>query len=188
MKFLSSGLCLLGLGVSSFIPANDGVRAPPTTSVLVERDFHDTTNTNTNAFAVHIPDDNEHWSARFRVFLNVANPLQATMAANDLTQFYSVVLTMARVVWARGTPRTWRRAAMGGLVLMFHSDSPIPWEFLSAFLTTMVSTIYQFTALDLVSGISFALISFLFGKIPCSTFHVSIHFVSAMIQILPNDI
>lgn len=142
MKLLSyTMMFIIGLSVSSFHPANNRLRAPHTTSVVVERDFHDTTNTNINAFTVQNPNDNEHWSVRFSVFLNVANPLQATMAANDLTQFYSAILTMARVVWARGTPQTWRRAMMGGLVLMFQSDSPIPWEFLSAFLTTMVSTI-----------------------------------------------
>ncbi|KAL8844013.1 MAG: hypothetical protein Q9176_001708 [Flavoplaca citrina] len=138
MMFIIPGLCLLGLGVCYFNPGNDRLRAPQTTSILVERDFHATTNTNINAFTVHNPNDNEHWSVRFRVFLNVANPLQATMAANDLTQFYSATLTLARVMWARGTPQTWRRAAMGGLVLLFRSDSPIPWEFLSAFLTTMI--------------------------------------------------
>lgn len=78
---------------------------------------------------------------RFNIFVNVANPLKATMAANDLTQFYSAVLAVARVVWAPATPQTWRRAAVGGLILMFWSDSPIPWEFLSAFLSTIVSLV-----------------------------------------------
>ncbi len=156
MMTIMSALCYFGFGlarVTSFHPENDRIQALQTSSILIERDFHDTTGTNVNAFTVYNPNDNDHWSVRFSVFLNAANPLQATMAAHDLTQFYSAILAMARVVWARETPQRWRRASMGGLLLLFWSDSPIPWEFLSAFLTTMVSLIHQSTALSFVSGI-----------------------------------
>ncbi len=113
---------------------------PPPSSSLHPRDFHDTTHpNNNNAFTIHNSNNNDQWSVRFNVFGNVANPLQATVAATELTQFYSAILALARVMWAQGRPQTWRRAAMGGLVLMFWSESPIPWEFLSAFLTTIVS-------------------------------------------------
>lgn len=117
---------------------------PASSSSLNPRDFHDTTHVNNNnAFTIHNNiNNNDQWSVRFNVFGNVANPLQATVAATELTQFYSAILAVARVMWAQGRPQTWRRAAMGGLVLMFWSESPIPWEFLSAFLTTIVSRIF----------------------------------------------
>ncbi|CAO1599940.1 hypothetical protein XANCAGTX0491_003645 [Xanthoria calcicola] len=120
---------------------NNKLKAPPApSSSLHPRDFHDTTHANNNnAFTIHNNNNNnEQWSVRFNVFGNVANPLQATVAATELTQFYSAILAVARVMWAQGRPQTWRRAAMGGLVLMFWSESPIPWEFLSAFLTTII--------------------------------------------------
>ncbi|KAI4228506.1 MAG: hypothetical protein LQ349_006542, partial [Xanthoria aureola] len=130
-----------GLAIDPMIhPANNNKELgppPAPSSSLDPRDFHDTTHANNdNAFTIH-NNNIDQWSVRFNVFGNVANPLQATVAATELTQFYSAILAVARVMWAQGRPQTWRRAAMGGLVLMFWSESPIPWEFLSAFLTTI---------------------------------------------------
>ena len=98
---------------------------------LIQRDWHP------NAFTIH--NAYEHWSVHFNAFHNPANPLQTMIAANDLSLFYSATLAVARVVWAQGTPQRWRRASMGGLVLIFWSESPIPWEWLNAFLMNIVS-------------------------------------------------
>ncbi|KAL8842074.1 MAG: hypothetical protein Q9170_000677 [Blastenia crenularia] len=74
------------------------------------------------------------WFLRFNVLEYVSpSSIISNVAARDLVQFYSATLAIARVLWAHDQPKTVRRAAFNGMLLIFWSDQPIAWEFLNSF-------------------------------------------------------
>lgn len=92
-------------------------------------------------FVIHQALDGIAWLVRFSIFQSVGqDPMQIVTAANDLVLFYSATLAVARATWAREAPSPVRRAHIDGMMLVFWSDMPIPFEFLDAFLTHVVSS------------------------------------------------
>lgn len=77
------------------------------------------------------------WIIRFNVLEFVPQTI-GSAPARDLVQFYSATLAVARAVWAHDEPRTVRRAAINGILLVFWSDQPISWDFLNSFFEHIV--------------------------------------------------
>ncbi|KAI4183701.1 MAG: hypothetical protein LQ346_006251, partial [Caloplaca aetnensis] len=79
----------------------------------------------------------------FLVKFNVLELVQPSgvlsmLAANDLLLFYKSVFAVAGASWANDQPTTVRRARMNGILLVFWSEAPIPWEFVKAFFEHIV--------------------------------------------------
>ncbi|KAL8820819.1 MAG: hypothetical protein Q9223_001043 [Gallowayella weberi] len=125
------------------IPAKHKLQSYSVPSSLIQRDVHN--NHNNNNFDIVDLSTDAYWSLQFSIWHNVAvTQLQTTMAASDLEMFYRAILAMAKVMWARGAAQRQRRAFVGGLTLTFWSLSPIPWEFLDTFLTTIPYREYSY--------------------------------------------
>lgn len=76
-------------------------------------------------------------------------------------QFYKAALAVARAVWARGEAKTVRRAGMNGIVLMFWSDQPIPWDFLNSFFEHIIDRTHG----GLVGGFEVACVEAITGAV-----------------------
>ncbi|KAL8763655.1 MAG: hypothetical protein Q9194_007279, partial [Teloschistes cf. exilis] len=95
---------------------------------------------NRNSFVIHQLTAGITWGVRFYAYEAVEQTSrQVARAAEDLVAFYSATLALAKVVWAHDTPKSVRRAHWNGLSLIFWSDSPIPFDFVDAFLNHIVS-------------------------------------------------
>ncbi|KAI4104724.1 MAG: hypothetical protein L6R37_003078 [Teloschistes peruensis] len=94
---------------------------------------------NRNSFVIHQLTAGIIWGVRFYAYEAVEQTSQqVARAAEDLVAFYSATLALAKVVWAHDTPKSVRRAHWNGLSLIFWSDSPIPFDFVDAFLSHII--------------------------------------------------
>ncbi|KAL8667201.1 MAG: hypothetical protein Q9202_000774 [Teloschistes flavicans] len=94
---------------------------------------------NHNSFVIRQLAAGITWVVRFYTYEAVEqSSQQLALAAEDLVTFYSATLALAKVLWAHDTPQSVRRAHWNGISLMFWSDSPIPFEFLDAFLNYII--------------------------------------------------
>ncbi|KAL9586479.1 MAG: hypothetical protein Q9212_000896 [Teloschistes hypoglaucus] len=115
-----------------------------------------TIDTNRNSFVIHHLTAGITWGVRLYAYEAVEQTsLQVSRAAQDLVTFYSATLALAKVMWAHDTPKSVRRAHWNGLSLIFWSDSPIPFEFVDAFLNHII----QLTRNRFVGGYEMSCVS-----------------------------
>jgi len=103
------------------------------TADLIKRDWR-TTHRNLFATTIQIGGG---WIAHYNALDFIGGNVH--VAVEELADFYHQILELGAIVWANQPPQTQREASLGGITLLFQSNTPvISWEWIQGFLIDTV--------------------------------------------------